>query len=86
KGVKRQENFIQSYLNNRRGKPDKEEWENYFLPQDGCSGPEVIELNDNVVVIAVDSQWWLTDWDKDSKINDGCEIRNRATFNFVFEN
>ncbi|MDQ6479289.1 metallophosphoesterase [Dyadobacter sp. LHD-138] len=86
KGLKRQEAFIQSYLNIRRGKPNKEEWENYFLPQDGCSGPEVIELNDNVVVIAVDSQWWLTDWDKDSKINDGCEIKNRATFNFVFEN
>jgi hypothetical protein len=86
KGLKRQENFIQSYLNNRHGKLDKEEWENYFLPQDGCSGPEVIELNDNVVIIAIDSQWWLTDWDKDSKINDGCEIRNRATFKFVFEN
>ena len=86
KGLKRQENFIDQYLNSRKGKADKDEYENYFLPQDGCSGPEVIELNDNVVIIAVDSQWWLSDWDKDTKINDGCEIRNRATFKFVFEN
>lgn len=86
KGLKRQENFIESYLNQRKGKTDKDEYETYFLPQDGCSGPEVIELNDNVVVIAVDSQWWLSDWDKDTKINDGCEIKNRATFKFVFEN
>jgi hypothetical protein len=86
KGLKRQENFVESYLNSRRGKTDKDDYENYFLPQDGCSGPEVIELNDNVVVIVVDSQWWLSDWDKDTKINDGCEIKNRATFKFVFEN
>ncbi|GLU56537.1 metallophosphoesterase [Dyadobacter frigoris] len=86
KGLKRQENFIESYLNTRRGKTDKDDYEHYFLPQDGCSGPEVIELNDNVVVIVVDSQWWLSDWDKDTKINDGCEIKNRATFKFIFEN
>jgi hypothetical protein len=86
KGLKRQENFIEHYLNTRRGKTDKDDYETYFLPQDGCSGPEVIELNENVVVIAVDSQWWLSDWDKDTKINDGCEIKNRETFKFVFEN
>jgi hypothetical protein len=86
KGVGRQENFVNSYLNKRRGKTDKDTWESYFLPQDGCSGPEVVELNENVVVIVVDSQWWLTDWDKDTKINEGCEIRNRDTFKFNFEN
>ncbi|SKB92808.1 metallophosphoesterase [Dyadobacter psychrophilus] len=86
KGLKRQEKFVDKYINEKRGVKDKEDYENYFLPLDGCSGPEVIELNDNVVVIVVDSQWWLTDWDKDSKINDGCEIKNREQFRFVFEN
>jgi len=86
KGLKRQENFIESYLNQRQGKTDKDQYETYFIPKDGCSGPEVIELNENVVIIAVDSQWWLTDWDKDTKINDGCENRNRETFKFNFEN
>ena len=86
KGVKRQEKYIQQYLNSRRSKTDKEDYENYFLPLNGCSGPEVVEMNDNVVVIVVDSQWWLTDWDKDQKINEGCEIRNREHFRFIFEN
>ncbi|MCE7064214.1 metallophosphoesterase [Dyadobacter sp. CY326] len=86
KGLKRQEKFVDNYINEKRGVKNKEDYEDYFLPLDGCSGPEAIELNDNVVIIVVDSQWWLTDWDRDSKINDGCEIRNREQFRFVFEN
>ncbi len=86
KGLKRQQKYVDSYLNERRGKKDKEEWENYFFPLDGCSGPEAVELNDNVVVIVVDSQWWLADWDRDTKVNDGCEIKNREYFRFIFEN
>lgn len=86
KGLKRQEKYVQEYLNTRRGKKDKDDYENYFLPLDGCSGPEVVELNDNVVVIVVDSQWWLADWDKIPGINEGCEIKNREHFRFIFEN
>ena len=86
KGLKREENYIENYLNSRRGKTDKDEFENYFIPDDGCSGPEVVELSDQVVVLVVDSQWWLTDWDKEPTINDGCDVKNRATFKFVFEN
>ena len=85
-GLKDQEKYIENYLNTRRGKEDKEEWENYFLPDDGCSGPSVVELNDNVVVIVIDSQWWLADWDEEPKMNEGCEARNRASFKFIFEN
>jgi hypothetical protein len=86
KGLKRQEKYVQKYLNQRRGKTNKDDYEDYFLPLNGCSGPEVIELNDNVVIIVVDSQWWLADWDKDAGVNDGCEIKNREHFKFVFEN
>src|SRR6188768_3471898 len=86
KGLKRQEDFVESYLNQHRGKGDEDDWENYFLPDNGCSGPEVVELNDQVVVIIVDTQWWLADWDNEPKLNEGCEARNRATFKFVFEN
>jgi len=86
KGLKRQEKYVQKHINGHRGKKDKNDWEDYFLPLDGCSGPEVVELNDNVVVIVADSQWWLSNWDHDSGINDGCEIRNREQFRFVFEN
>ena len=84
-GLKRQENFIESYLNEQRGVTNKNDWENYFLPDNGCSGPEVVELNDDLVVIVVDSQWWLGDSDEEPKINEGCAARNKASFRFIFE-
>ena len=30
-----------------------------FIPQNGCPGPVEIQLGDGIVLIAVDSQWWL---------------------------
>jgi hypothetical protein len=85
-GLRSQENFVESYLNTHRGVTDKDDWENYFLPDNGCSGPEAIELNDNVVILVVDSQWWLGDSDIEPKMNDGCAARNKASFRFIFEN
>jgi hypothetical protein len=84
-GLERQEMLVENYLNAKKGTTAKD-GNNYFLPDNGCSGPEAIELNDNIVVIVVDSQWWLADWDQDYKINDGCGVKNRETFKFAFEN
>ncbi|MCB9334012.1 MAG: BamA/TamA family outer membrane protein [Lewinellaceae bacterium] len=87
-GVLRQEKYVEEYLNNKRGVSDDDEkgWKNYFVPNDGCSGPEVIELGDRLVVVAIDSEWYLTDWDKEPGINDGCDIKSRAHFMFEMEN
>jgi hypothetical protein len=30
-----------------------------FLPEDGCPGPEEIHLGNGVVLVLMDSQWWL---------------------------
>ncbi len=30
-----------------------------FLPKDGCPGPEEISIGDNVVLVVMDSQWWI---------------------------
>jgi hypothetical protein len=84
-GLERQEKFIENYLSERR-KQTGEDKEEYFLPNEGCAGPEAVELSGDIVIIIIDSQWWLADWDKDYKINEGCAIKNRATFTFVFEN
>ncbi len=35
-----------------------------FLPQDGCPGPVEISLSKDVVLILMDSQWWLHQYDK----------------------
>jgi len=35
-----------------------------FYPEDGCPGPVEIPINDDVVLIVIDSQWWLHQYDK----------------------
>jgi calcineurin-like phosphoesterase family protein len=68
--VKRQEKYIESHLN--RG--------NTFLPDKGCPGPEVVELSDDVVMIVIDTQWWLHKHKKPSGERDGCDVKNGVEF------
>ncbi len=75
-GVERQEDFVDAYL--------KRDYD-VFVPENACSEPEVIELNDHLVVVAIDSEWFLHDWEKEPKINDGCEIKSRREFMLYFE-
>ena len=81
KGVKRQEKYIESALN--KAIEDEDEWNNYFLPDNTCPGPEVIEINEDLVVIIIDSQWWLADWDDQPNINNGCEVKSRESFELL---
>ncbi|MHA6278869.1 metallophosphatase [Salinimicrobium sp. CAU 1759] len=50
-----------------------------FLPDDGCP-VEDIEINDEIALITVDSQWYLQDWDRSSDYNVECDIRTRERF------
>lgn len=70
KGIRRQEKFVEQYL--QRG--------NTFLPNNGCSGPAVKKLSDNSVLIAIDSEWYLENWDNKVGINEGCKYRTRQAF------
>ena len=47
--VKRQQNYIDQ-LGNKNV---------YFMPSDGCPGPVEFKVNDNVVLILYDSQWFI---------------------------
>ena len=69
-GVKRQKKYIEKYLDR----------EDVFFPKPGCGEPKEIDLNDNLVLILIDSQWYLEDWDDEYKINSGCEIKSREVF------
>lgn len=69
KGINRQEKYIENALKN-----DK-----VFLPKKGCPLQKV-KVNDDVVIIAINSQWYLENWDKNPKINDNCDIKTRAKF------
>ncbi|MEJ7738954.1 MAG: BamA/TamA family outer membrane protein [Chitinophagaceae bacterium] len=43
----------------------------FFLPQDGCPGPEEVVINDSIVLIIMDSQWWLHPYAKPD-VNSDC--------------
>lgn len=73
KGLLEQEKFINHSLG-----------ENSFLPSKGC-GIQELKTNDYTTVIAVDSQWYLEDWDKQKNINANCDIKTREDFLEEFE-
>jgi len=52
--VLRQEDYINSL-----GKPNLK-----FVPGGGCPGPVEVKLGDDVVLIIIDSQWWIQQYDK----------------------
>jgi len=68
KGLERQEKYIEKAL----GK-------NTFLPENGCP-IEKVNISDDIVLIVIDSQWYMENWDNHPTINDDCEIKTRALF------
>ncbi|MFI5219940.1 MAG: hypothetical protein ACHQNT_10665, partial [Bacteroidia bacterium] len=58
-----------SYVENKLGK------KNIFLPEDGCPGPAELHVTDDLVLIPINTQWWMVD--KDERNND-CEIKEEA--------
>ncbi|MCB9082011.1 MAG: hypothetical protein H6555_09905 [Lewinellaceae bacterium] len=69
-GVSRQWDYLQEAL----GK--KATW----LPRPGCGDPAEVTLAEDLVLVLIDSQWWLSDWDQDPQINQGCELQGRNFF------
>lgn len=74
KQVKRQEDYIQKYL-------DKG---NTFRPSHGCPGPDVVKVGADLVLIILDTQWWLHAFDKPTGENDGCEVSNEDELMVAF--
>ncbi|WP_310993044.1 phosphoesterase [Aequorivita marina] len=48
-------------------------------PNNGC-GLEGIDINDDIYLLALDTQWFLEDWDAYPKMNKKCEIKTRDKF------
>lgn len=68
--VNRQEDFVETYL----GREDA------FVPDHGCPGPVEMEVAPGVVILFLDTEWWLHRWEKPGG-NDGvCEVGNRTEF------
>jgi hypothetical protein len=50
--------------------------EDVLTPNNGCP-LESISVSEDIQLIAVDSEWYIADWDKLHEINDKCEIKSR---------
>ncbi|ARV15398.1 metallophosphoesterase [Polaribacter sp. SA4-12] len=72
-GLKREEKLVEKAL----GK-------NSFLPQNGCP-LEKVDISKDIVLIIVDTHWYLTNWDNHPTMNDNCEIKTRTKFFDEFE-
>ncbi len=48
-----------------------------MFPRDGCPGPEEVKINDDIVLIMMDSQWWLHEKDKPGAESD-CPTKTKA--------
>lgn len=70
KSLDRQKNYLEELLDR----------EDLFFPEPGCGDPEEIELDDNNLLLLVDSQWWLEDWTGQPEINGDCDIKSRGVF------
>ena len=67
-GLKRQQDFVENQLGKKS-----------FLPKNGCP-LESIEITNDISLIIVDSQWYITNWDNHPTINENCEIKTRNHF------
>ncbi len=55
-----------------------------FYPDEGCPIKKK-DLTDDVVLITIDSQWYLEDWNEHIYLNEDCDIKNRTDFFLEFE-
>lgn len=66
KGLKRQEDYVEEILRDSDA----------FQPENGCPFKRV-KLTDEVELFVLDTEWYITDWDKHPTINDNCDIKSR---------
>ncbi|MGY8916448.1 MAG: metallophosphoesterase family protein, partial [Flavobacteriales bacterium] len=69
KGLKRQEEYVEMTLDRKDS----------FLPENGCP-LEKVDINDEVMMIVMDTEWYLTNWNKRPSMNEDCEINSREKF------
>lgn len=74
-GLKEQERLVNDYLKEKKS----------FLPRKNC-GIDNLNINDNVALIVIDSQWYLENWDMHPTINNDCDIKTREQFFEELEN
>jgi predicted phosphodiesterase len=68
--VLRQQTYVNQLFNN-----------NYnFLPLNGCPGPTEVNINENLTIIAINTQWWVQKGEKPLGKSNGCGIETEEEF------
>lgn len=70
KSVKRLEKYINKQLPFKNG----------FLPGSGCPGPEILDVNSYLRIIAINSSWWMHPFDKPEATDTDCKILTKSEF------
>ena len=70
-GSREGKDFIKQLTDDLPGKYDNP----FFFPDEACPGPEEVVLNDHLVVILIDTWWWVHKYDR--RFNK-CDIENRG--------
>lgn len=68
-GIKRLSYYLEVELQTKKA----------LLPRKVC-GFERYKINEETVLLVVDSQWYLENWDDQANINEDCSIKTRADF------
>jgi len=70
RSVIRQEVFVEEYLHDSTAVSGG----NFFVPDEGCPGPYEVYLQEDVVMIALNSQWWLQEEERPYGANNYCNV------------
>ncbi len=70
KAVKRLEKYVNAKLPYKNG----------FTPGSGCPGPEILDINPYLRIVAINSSWWMHPFDKPEVTDTDCKILSRAEF------
>jgi len=58
----------------------------HWAIKDGCPGPEMIELNEHLILVTVNTQWWNHPYSKPEPTTAKCKISTERDFLIELEN
>ncbi|UZO79866.1 metallophosphoesterase [Aquimarina sp. ERC-38] len=68
-GLDRERRYVEKKLKDKKS----------FWPSNGCP-IKSLEVEENIQLILLDTQWYLANWNKNPTINDECSIKTREKF------
>lgn len=60
--------------------------EEIVLPENACGDPVILEISPDIGLLVINSQWFISDWDKYEEINEGCAVQSRKGFQWLLTN